>query len=280
MTTPTKAKNSEIGIPTSEIKIYLCRIMSKSTDELFKNVISHAKEYGFVFPSSEIYDGLSAVYDYGQFGSELKNNIKTYWWKAMVQMNENIVGIDSAIFMHPKIWKASGHVDGFSDPMIDNRVTKKRYRADQLIEDKIATYLSVTGEFNENAKNSFDNFFENMLSWRIESQKEWIKKDYPALGENYPFIDEANWKTAVDGLKLQMQLNIALIEENLAELKRLIIDNNILDPNSKDRPDWTDVRQFNLMFSTQMGAVADDSDVVYLRPETAQGIFVNYLNVQ
>src|SRR5471030_2354216 len=114
--------------------------MSKSTDELFKNVISRAKEYGFVFPSSEIYDGLSAVYDYGQFGAELKNNLKTYWWKAMVQMHDNIVGIDSAIFMHPKIWKASGHVDGFSDPMIDNKVTQKRYRADQLLEDKISAY--------------------------------------------------------------------------------------------------------------------------------------------
>src|SRR3954469_1539731 len=114
--------------------------MSNSTEDLFKNVIAHAKEYGFVFQSSEIYDGLSAVYDYGQNGAELKNNIKTYWWKAMVQMNENIVGIDSAIFMHPKIWKASGHVDGFSDPMIDNKDSKKRYRADQLLEDKIARY--------------------------------------------------------------------------------------------------------------------------------------------
>ena len=110
--------------------------MSKNTDELFKNVIAHAKEYGFVFPSSEIYDGLSAVYDYGQFGAELKNNLKTYWWKAMVQMHDNIVGIDSAIFMHPKIWKASGHVDGFSDPMIDNKDSNKRYRADQLLEDR------------------------------------------------------------------------------------------------------------------------------------------------
>src|SRR5277367_6639936 len=125
--------------PSSRLsqKNYLCAIMSKSTDELFKNVISHAKEYGFVFQSSEIYDGLSAVYDYGQFGSELKNNIKTYWWKAMVQMHENIVGIDSAIFMHPTIWKASGHVDGFSDPMIDNKDSKKRYRVDHIIEARI-----------------------------------------------------------------------------------------------------------------------------------------------
>src|ERR1700712_5881282 len=126
--------------------------MSKQTDELFKNVISHAKEYGFVFPSSEIYDGLSAVYDYGQNGAELKNNIKTYWWKAMVQLNENIVWIDSAIFMHPKIWKASGHVDGFSDPMIDNKITNKRYRADQLIENKIDEYNDVTEHFTEDSK--------------------------------------------------------------------------------------------------------------------------------
>lgn len=204
--------------------------MSKSTDELFKNVISHCKEYGFVFQSSEIYDGLSAVYDYGQNGSELKNNIKTYWWKAMVQMNDNIVGIDSAIFMHPTIWKASGHVDGFSDPMIDNKVTNKRYRADQLLEDKIAKY---------------------------EESGETAKAE-----------------------ELQNAMDEALKAEDLPRLKQLIIEQEITDPLSKDKPDWTDVRQFNLMFSTQMGAVAGDADVVYLRPETAQGIFVNYLNVQ
>lgn len=203
--------------------------MSKNTDELFKNVIAHAKEYGFVFPSSEIYDGLSAVYDYGQAGAELKNNIKTYWWKAMVQMNDNIVGIDSAIFMHPKIWKASGHVDGFSDPMIDNKDSKKRYRADQLLEDKIARY----------------------------------EKD----GKT----DKAE--------RLQIDMDDALKAEDLPRLKELIIEHEIACPVSGTR-NWTDVRQFNLMFSTQMGAVADDADVVYLRPETAQGIFVNYLNVQ
>jgi glycyl-tRNA synthetase len=222
-------KKSETEIPTSEIKTYLCAIMSKSTDELFKNVISHAKEYGFVFQSSEIYDGLSAVYDYGQFGSELKNNLKTYWWKSMVQMHENIVGIDSAIFMHPKIWKASGHVDGFSDPMIDNKDSNKRYRADQLLEDKIERY----------------------------------KKD----GKT----DKAEL--------LQEEMDEALKMENLAGLRDLILAHEIADPVSGTR-NWTDVRQFNLMFSTQMGAVADESDLVYLRPETAQGIFVNYLNVQ
>jgi len=201
----------------------------KTNDELFKNVISHAKEYGFVFPSSEIYDGLSAVYDYGQLGAELKNNIKTYWWKAMVQLNENIVGIDSAIFMHPKIWKASGHVDGFNDPMIDNKESKKRYRADQLIEDKIARY----------------------------------EKD----GKS----DKA--------AKLQADLDEALNNDNLSRLKAIIEEHNIVCPVSGTK-NWTEVRQFNLMFSTQMGAMAEGSDEVYLRPETAQGIFVNFLNVQ
>jgi len=204
--------------------------MSTNTDELFKNVIAHAKEYGFVFPSSEIYDGLSAVYDYGQFGAELKNNIKTYWWKSMVQMHDNIVGIDSAIFMHPKIWKASGHVDGFSDPMIDNKVTQKRYRADQLLEDKIAAY-DTAGQ-----------------------------------------TDQAEL--------LQAEMDNALKAEDLPRLRELILEHEIKDPLSKDKPDWTEVRQFNLMFSTQVGALADDSSTIYLRPETAQGIFVNFLNVQ
>jgi glycyl-tRNA synthetase len=214
---------------TSVVKTIFAPIMSNAPEDLFKNVIAHAKEYGFVFPSSEIYDGLSAVYDYGQMGAELKNNIKTYWWKAMVQMNDNIVGIDSAIFMHPKIWKASGHVDGFSDPMIDNKDSNKRYRADQLLEDKIAKY-------------------------------------------------DTEGKTDKAEL-LQHDMDEALKNEDLPRLKELIIEHKIACPVS-GTVNWTDVRQFNLMFSTQMGAVADDADVVYLRPETAQGIFVNYLNVQ
>ncbi|WP_437919127.1 glycine--tRNA ligase [Sphingobacterium sp. LRF_L2] len=203
--------------------------MSKQTDDFFKNIISHAKEYGFVFPSSEIYDGLSAVYDYGQLGSELKNNLKSYWWKSMVQLNENIVGIDSAIFMHPTIWKASGHVDGFNDPMIDNKDSKKRYRADQLIEDKIDRY-------------------------------------------------EKDGKTD-KAAALQQDLDAALNADDLARLKTIIEEHNIVCPISGTK-NWTDVRQFNLMFATQMGAMADGAEQVYLRPETAQGIFVNFLNVQ
>ncbi|GAA4142807.1 glycine--tRNA ligase [Sphingobacterium kyonggiense] len=203
--------------------------MSKQTDDFFKNIISHAKEYGFVFPSSEIYDGLSAVYDYGQLGSELKNNLKTYWWKSMVQLNENIVGIDAAIFMHPTTWKASGHVDGFNDPMIDNKDSKKRYRADQLIEDKIDRY-------------------------------------------------EKDGKTD-KATQLQKALDDALNADDLAGLKVIIEEHNIVCPISGTK-NWTDVRQFNLMFATQMGAMADGAEQVYLRPETAQGIFVNFLNVQ
>lgn len=203
--------------------------MSKQTDDFFKNIISHTKEYGFVFPSSEIYDGLSAVYDYGQLGSELKNNLKTYWWKSMVQLNENIVGIDAAIFMHPTTWKASGHVDGFNDPMIDNKDSKKRYRADQLIEDKIDRY-------------------------------------------------EKDGKTD-KAAQLQKDLDDALTTDDLARLKNIIEEHNIVCPVSGTK-NWTDVRQFNLMFATQMGAMADGAEQVYLRPETAQGIFVNFLNVQ
>ena len=203
--------------------------MSKQTDDFFKSVVSHAKEYGFVFQSSEIYDGLSAVYDYGQLGSELKNNLKTYWWKSMVQLHENIVGIDAAIFMHPTTWKASGHVDGFNDPMIDNKDSKKRYRADQLIEDKIARY-------------------------------------------------EADGKTA-EAAALLDALNTALNADDLAGLKTIIEEHNIVCPVSGTK-NWTEVRQFNLMFAIQMGAMADGADQVYLRPETAQGIFVNFLNVQ
>ncbi|MGJ1363877.1 glycine--tRNA ligase [Sphingobacterium spiritivorum] len=203
--------------------------MSKQTDDFFKSVVSHAKEYGFVFQSSEIYDGLSAVYDYGQLGSELKNNLKTYWWKSMVQLNENIVGIDAAIFMHPTTWKASGHVDGFNDPMIDNKDSKKRYRADQLIEDKIARY-------------------------------------------------EADGKTD-KAAALLADLNKALNADDHAGLKTIIEEHNIVCPVSGTK-NWTEVRQFNLMFATQMGAMADGAEQVYLRPETAQGIFVNFLNVQ
>jgi len=224
----------------------------------FKNLISHCKEYGFIFPSSEIYDGLSATYDYGPLGIELKNNIKQYWWKSMVQMHKNIVGLDAAIFMHPKTWKASGHVDAFNDPMVDNKDSKKRYRADQLIEgyaEKIEN--KILKDVNKAAKKFGDAFDEKQFRETngriIERQK---KIDY-----------------AIN------TMNQHLKDENMEGLKGLIDELEIVDPEGGSK-NWTDVRQFNLMFSTQMGAIAGDDGKIYLRPETAQGIFVNFLNVQ
>ena len=227
------------------------------SDDKLKNVISHAKEYGFVFQSSEIYDGLSAVYDYGQLGALLKNNIKEYWWKAMVQNHENIVGIDSAIFMHPTIWKASGHVDAFNDPLIDNKDSKKRYRADVLVED----YLEKI---------------------RQKIQKE-LTKAATRFGETF----DAEMYLKTNGRVVGYQNQITEIEDKLRdflensklkEFKELIEELGIACPISGSK-NWTDVRQFNLMFSTEMGSVAEDSSKIYLRPETAQGIFVNFLNV-
>ncbi|MBO9199093.1 MULTISPECIES: glycine--tRNA ligase [Niastella] len=195
----------------------------------FQAIIAHCKEYGFIFQSSEIYDGLSAVYDYGQWGSELKKNIRDYWWKSMTQMHENIVGIDAAIFMHPTTWKASGHVDNFSDPMIDNKDSKKRYRVDHLIEAKA---------------------------------DEWEKEGK---------------KAEADALLAEMDK--LLVANDYDGLKKLIEDNKIKCTVS-GTGNWTEIRQFNLMFSTQLGSVSEEASEIYLRPETAQGIFVNFLNVQ
>jgi glycyl-tRNA synthetase len=227
-----------------------------SNEDLFKQIIAHAKEYGYIFPSSEIYDGLSAVYDYGQYGVELKNNIKHYWWHAMVQLHENIVGIDSAIFMHPTIWKASGHVDAFNDPLIDNKDSKKRYRADVLIEDYLQKLEEKIEKEVEKAKKRFDNFDEELF-----------RKTNPNILRNQEKID------AVSG-----RFSVLMNETDLNGIKSLIEELEIACPVSGTK-NWTDVRQFNLMFATQMGSVAEGADTIYLRPETAQGIFVNFLNV-
>ncbi len=208
---------------------YFCAVMATNDTNRFQAIISHCKEYGFIFPSSEIYDGLQAVYDYGQWGSELKKNIKDNWWKSMTQMHDNIVGVDASIFMHPTTWKASGHVDNFSDPMIDNKDSKKRYRVDHLIE-TFADDLKAKGETQK---------AENLLN----------------------------------------EMNALLAKDDYAGLKNLIEENKIACSISKTC-NWTEIRQFNLMFSTQLGSVAEDASEIYLRPETAQGIFVNFLNVQ
>ncbi|MRI63125.1 glycine--tRNA ligase [Ornithobacterium rhinotracheale] len=231
--------------------------MAQQEDAL-KNVISHAKEYGFIFPSSEIYDGLAATYDYGQNGVQLKNNIKEYWWKAMVQLHENIVGIDAAIFMHPTTWKASGHVDAFNDPMIDNKDSKKRYRADVLVEEHIAKIeAKIEKEVTKAAKRfgeSFDKEMYLQTNPRVLGYKEEIEKISKRLGDS-------------------------LTNNDLADVKALIEELGIVCPISGSR-NWTDVRQFNLMFGTKLGSTADSASTLYLRPETAQGIFVNFLNVQ
>lgn len=246
------------------IILYLCTqhfeitVLFMAQEDVFKKIVSHCKEYGFVFPSSEIYDGLGAVYDYGQNGVELKNNIKEYWWKSMVLLHENIVGIDSAIFMHPTIWKASGHVDAFNDPLIDNRDSKKRYRADVLIEDQIAKYDEKIQKEVEKARKRFGDSFDEAKYMETSERVKETKEKRDAL--------HARYAAAMQG-------------PDLDELKQIILDEEIVCPISGTR-NWTDVRQFNLMFSTEMGASADGSMKVYLRPETAQGIFVNYLNVQ
>ena len=227
-------------------------------EDVFKKIVSHCKEYGFVFPSSDIYDGLGAVYDYGQNGVELKNNIKNYWWQYMVRVHENIVGIDSAIFMHPTIWKASGHVDAFNDPLIDNRDSKKRYRADVLIEDQIAKYDDKIEKEVAKARKRFkDSFNEEQFRSTSAHVIEWQQKR-DALHQRYSDAMNAN---------------------DLDELKQIILDEEIVCPISGTR-NWTDVRQFNLMFKTEMGSTSEGASTIYLRPETAQGIFVNYLNVQ
>ena len=227
-------------------------------EDTFKKIIAHAKEYGFIFQSSEIYDGLSAVYDYGQNGSALKNNIKDYWWKSMVQYHENIVGIDSAIFMHPTVWKASGHVDAFNDPLIDNKDSKKRYRADVLIEDHMA---KLEEKINKEVEKAFKRFGDSF-------DEKMFRETNPRVMGNQEKIDA-----------IRTRFVTALDNDDLKDIKALIEELEIACPVSGSK-NWTDVRQFNLMFSTQMGSLSEDASLIYLRPETAQGIFVNYLNVQ
>jgi glycyl-tRNA synthetase len=224
------------------ILLTFAAVMANDTLKL-QAIISHCKEYGFIFPSSEIYDGLSAVYDYGQYGSELKKNIRDYWWKSMTQLTDNIVGIDAAIFMHPTTWKASGHVDNFSDPMIDNKDSQKRYRVDHLIE-----------------------------GYADELEAEGMK------------LEAGGRKQEAEGRKQEAKEILEAMDRLLAVsdfegLKKLIEDNNIKCGIS-GTSNWSEVRQFNLMFSTQLGSLSDEASEIYLRPETAQGIFVNFLNVQ
>lgn len=229
-----------------------------NNEDQFKRVVSHAKEYGYIFASSEIYDGLSAVYDYAQNGVELKKNIREYWWRSMVFMHQNIVGIDAAILMHPTTWKASGHVDAFNDPLIDNKDTKKRYRADVLIED-----------------------FAEKLNQKAEKEIEKARKRF---GENFDEAQFVETNERVLRYRAEQQAVLSRMAGSLecgdlADVKALIEELGIADPDTGSK-NWTEVRQFNLMFGTKLGASADTATELYLRPETAQGIFVNFLNVQ
>lgn len=223
-----------------------------------KKIISHSKEYGFIFPSSEIYEGLNAIYDYAHNGTLLKNNIREYWWRSMVQLNENIVGIDSAIFMHPKTWIASGHVDAFNDPLIDNKDSKKRYRADVLIEEFIEKLNSKIQKEVQKAEKRFKEKFD----------KDQFLNTSPKVLEITNQINQ-----------LKSRMVSAFEKDDLVEVKKIIDDMEIKCPIS-GTCNWTEVRQFNLMFSTKLGASEESSMDLYLRPETAQGIFLNYLNVQ
>ena len=227
-------------------------------EELFKVLVAHCKEYGFIFPSSEIYDGLAAVYDYGQMGVELKNNIKSYWWSAMTRLNENIVGIDAGIFMHPKTWEASGHVAAFNDPLIDNKDSKKRYRADVLIEDYLSKIEEKIGKEVAKGRKRFGEAFDEAQFRATNPNVLREQAKYDEVHGRYMAAEAAN---------------------DLAAYRQIIIDCGIVCPIS-GTANWTDVRQFNLMFSTKFGSVGDDANTIYLRPETAQGIFVDYLNVQ
>jgi glycyl-tRNA synthetase len=229
----------------------------EATEIQFKDIISHCKEYGFIYPGSEIYDGIGAVYDYGPLGVELKNRIKAYWYEWMTRMHDNIVGIDTAIFMHPTVWKASGHVDAFNDPLIDNKDSKKRYRADVLIEEQIEKYHEKADKEVAKAARRFGNTFDEVLYRETNPRVKSYLEKAEVLRTRFATAAEAN---------------------DMATLKTIIEDEGIVCPVSGSR-NWTEVRQFNLMFSTRMGSVADGSSELYLRPETAQGIFVNFLNV-
>ncbi|NQU66545.1 MAG: glycine--tRNA ligase [Candidatus Marinimicrobia bacterium] len=211
----------------------------KSDGTILETLTSLSKQRGFVFQSSEIYGGLGSTWDYGPLGVELKRNIKNRWWQEMVTARENVVGMDAAILMHPRTWEASGHVENFHDPLVDNKESKKRYRLDHLLEDQT------------------DEVVQNLLtSLYVETIPDFAN-------------DEEKYQTIV-----------AKLSENESTSSEAMKQAGVIDPHTKKVGDWTDLRQFNLMFKTHMGPVADSGSVVYLRPETAQGIFVNFLNVQ
>ena len=211
--------------------------MANEDNKIIDILTSLSKRRGFVFQSSEIYGGLASTWDYGPLGVELKRNIKDLWWKSIVTANENVVGMDAAILMHPKVWQASGHVENFHDPLIDNKETKKRYRVDHLL-----------GEQDEEVIDSLTS------KLKIDKSK---------------FSNQDEYFQAIVGNLMQE-----------SDSGKIMIECGVIDSFNKQVGDWTNLRQFNLMFKTHMGPTEESGSEIYMRPETAQGIFVNYLNVQ
>ena len=208
----------------------------KENATILEILTSLSKQRGFVFQSSEIYGGLGSTWDYGPLGVELKRNIKNLWWKDMVTSRNNVIGMDAAILMHPKVWEASGHVENFHDPLVDNKISKKRYRLDHLLEEQDTEIID-------------------------------------ALLEQLDLQEGADLEATIQSIVVSLLSQEAVSGSILAEC-------GVIDSHTKEVGDWTNARQFNLMFKTHIGPVDDSSSIAYLRPETAQGIFVNYLNAQ
>ena len=204
----------------------------KENASILEILTSLSKQRGFVFQSSEVYGGLGSTWDYGPLGVELKRNIKNEWWQFMVTARDNIVGMDAAILMHPDVWKASGHVENFHDPLIDNKISKKRYRVDHLLQNQ--------------EKEAIDNLIKAL---------------------------EVDSNDIISGI-------VNKLIEHQEKSGYIMNESCVVDPHTKEVGDWTNSRQFNLMFKTNIGPVDDSSSIAYLRPETAQGIFVNFQNVQ
>ena len=208
----------------------------KDNAKILEILTSLSKQRGFVFQSSEIYGGLGSTWDYGPLGVELKRNVKNLWWDNMITSRSNVIGMDASILMHPKVWEASGHVENFHDPLVDNKISKKRYRLDHLLEEQSEEVIT------------------NLLK-------------------------KLNLKKSSDS-ESTIQSIVSQLLSDEASSGTFIIDSGVIDPHTKEVGEWTNTRQFNLMFKTHIGPVSDSSSIAYLRPETAQGIFVNYLNVQ
>ncbi len=216
-------------------------------------IVGLCKRRGFIFQSSEIYGGLNSCWDYGPLGVELKRNVKEAWWKSMVSTRRDIVGLDASILMHTKVWEASGHLKGFTDPLVDCLLTKKRFRADH-IKPQSGTVLRFTGAKDRNSE-------------AVSTEP------YAVLATTKGDIDKAR-KTAREFYRSRGIAEPELLGETQEEVE------NTTRFNPENGGLLTEPRNFNLMFKTFMGPVEDDSTVVFMRPETAQGIFVNFLNVQ